>query len=183
MTKHTMFIKKKAKEKNKQTALYLVLSMMKSEVLCGKVDAPDCIDLRIAHRFATDPKFTRETPLDTSHGYSRPSNGDVDSNHVLVSPRAQITVPAEERRDDERLYHKMTVAELQTGAPLLNWTAYFNSAFSQINKTIPDTQEVVVYAPEYMANMTDLVREYLASSKGKVCVRLASILWRLVGTP
>ncbi|CAN7986084.1 unnamed protein product, partial [Ixodes hexagonus] len=83
---------------------------------------------------------------------------------------ANITVPAEERRDDERLYHKMTVAELQTSAPLLNWTAYFNSAFSQINRTIPDTQEVVVYAPEYMANMTALVQEYLASSDGKVII-------------
>lgn len=40
---------------------------------------------------------------------------------------ANITVPAEERRDDERLYHKITVSELQDKAPLLNWTAYFNS--------------------------------------------------------
>ncbi|XP_075540860.1 M13 family metallopeptidase neprilysin 3 isoform X2 [Dermacentor variabilis] len=83
---------------------------------------------------------------------------------------ANITVPAEERRDDERLYHKMTVADLQKRAPLLNWTEYFTSAFAQINRTIPPTQDVVVYAPEYMGNMTQLVQEYMNTTRGKITI-------------
>lgn len=83
---------------------------------------------------------------------------------------ANITIPSEERRDEERLYNKMTIADLQARAPLLNWTEYFNSAFNQINRTIPETQDVVVYALDYMGNMTELVQEYMKTTRGKITV-------------
>ncbi|XP_064461108.1 endothelin-converting enzyme homolog isoform X2 [Ornithodoros turicata] len=83
---------------------------------------------------------------------------------------AKITIPAEERRDDEQLYHKMTIEQLQGIAPFINWTRYFDIAFSQINKTISSKQEVVVYAPEYMSNMSSLVREYMSTENGKVVI-------------
>ncbi|KAG9508882.1 hypothetical protein GZH46_02612, partial [Fragariocoptes setiger] len=48
---------------------------------------------------------------------------------------AEITVPADQRRDDERMYHKYTLRELNEKSPFLNWTKYFADAFDYHSST------------------------------------------------
>lgn len=48
---------------------------------------------------------------------------------------ASITVPQDQRRDDERMYHKFTLRELNKRSPFLNWTKYFDDAFDYHSKT------------------------------------------------
>ncbi|RVE65304.1 hypothetical protein OJAV_G00134660 [Oryzias javanicus] len=49
---------------------------------------------------------------------------------------ANITVPQDQRRDEEKIYHKVTIAELQALAPAVDWLEFLTSAVSElINKT------------------------------------------------
>ncbi len=81
---------------------------------------------------------------------------------------ANITIPAEERRDDERMYHKMTLKEVQTMAPFINWTEYFTFAFEQVNEIISEDEEVVLYTPDYLKNISAIIEEYNSTSEGRV---------------
>lgn len=47
----------------------------------------------------------------------------------------QITVPQDQRRDDERMYHKFTLKELTSKSSFLNWTKYFDDAFDYHSRT------------------------------------------------
>uniref|UniRef100_A0A8C5UBX8 endothelin-converting enzyme 1 n=1 Tax=Malurus cyaneus samueli TaxID=2593467 RepID=A0A8C5UBX8_9PASS len=56
---------------------------------------------------------------------------------------ANITVPQAERRDDEKIYHKMSIAELQLLAPAIDWLDYLSYALAPLE--LADTEPVVVY--------------------------------------
>ncbi|XP_038219247.1 endothelin-converting enzyme homolog [Zerene cesonia] len=73
---------------------------------------------------------------------------------------ANITTPSEDRRDEEGLYNPFTVKQWQREAPFLNWSVFFNDAFRLVNRTIPDNETIVVYAPEYFRNLTKVLRKY-----------------------
>lgn len=47
----------------------------------------------------------------------------------------KITVPQDQRRDDERMYHKFTLKELTKRSNFLNWTKYFDDAFDYHSRT------------------------------------------------
>lgn len=49
--------------------------------------------------------------------------------------RHKITVPQDQRRDDERMYHKFTLKELTKNSSFLNWTKYFDDAFDYHSRT------------------------------------------------
>lgn len=49
---------------------------------------------------------------------------------------ANITTPSEDRRDEEGLYHPYTIREWQKVAPFMNWTQFFNDAFSMVNRSV-----------------------------------------------
>ncbi|KAK1162393.1 endothelin-converting enzyme 2-like isoform X1, partial [Acipenser oxyrinchus oxyrinchus] len=70
---------------------------------------------------------------------------------------ANITVPQDERRDEEKIYHKMTVTDLQTLAPVINWLDYLSSALSPLD--LNDTELVVVYAREYLQQVSELINK------------------------
>lgn len=109
-------------------------------------------------------------------------NGAVDPHRIrqqmkdvieLETRIAQITVSSAERRDEEKLYHALTIADLRNLAPFvsffflllkfmtlfsrervinfvyqqLDWDAYFQSAFSQVNISLTPTHPVVMTAP------------------------------------
>ncbi|XP_053618690.1 endothelin-converting enzyme homolog isoform X1 [Plodia interpunctella] len=78
---------------------------------------------------------------------------------------ANITTPSEERRDEEGLYNPFTIKQWQKEAPFLNWTHFFNDAFKLVNRTIPDTETIVVYAPDYFRNLTKVIRKYSKSDE------------------
>ncbi|XP_076831918.1 endothelin-converting enzyme 2b isoform X3 [Brachyhypopomus gauderio] len=70
---------------------------------------------------------------------------------------ANITVPQDERRDEEKLYHKITITELQALAPAVDWLDYLTFALSPLE--LNDTEPVVVYAREYLQQVSDLINK------------------------
>uniref|UniRef100_A0A8C1Q4F6 endothelin-converting enzyme 1 n=1 Tax=Cyprinus carpio TaxID=7962 RepID=A0A8C1Q4F6_CYPCA len=70
---------------------------------------------------------------------------------------ANITVPQDERRDEEKIYHKITIADLQVLAPAVEWLDYLNFVLSPLE--LNDTEPVVVYAKEYLQQVSDLINK------------------------
>uniref|UniRef100_A0A672UYU4 endothelin-converting enzyme 1 n=1 Tax=Strigops habroptila TaxID=2489341 RepID=A0A672UYU4_STRHB len=68
---------------------------------------------------------------------------------------ANITVPQAERRDDEKIYHKMSIAELQVLAPTIDWMDYLSYALAPLE--LADTEPVVVYGDTYLQQVSDLI--------------------------
>lgn len=81
---------------------------------------------------------------------------------------AQITVPNEDRRDEESLYNLMSLTELQDLAPFIDWRSHFEDAFRLINRKISEKEKVVVYAPQYLKNLTLLINNYTRTEDGKM---------------
>eukprot|EP00106_Octopus_bimaculoides_P022840 XP_014790282.1 PREDICTED: endothelin-converting enzyme 2-like [Octopus bimaculoides] len=94
---------------------------------------------------------------------------------------ANITTPAEERQDEEKQYHKMTVKELQTLAPFINWQRYLNERFSVVNITIDSSEEVVVFAPEFLSKLHHLLENMLNDTNSKRILN-NYLIWRVVRT-
>ena len=49
-------------------------------------------------------------------------------------------------------------------AGFINWTNYFGDAFKRVNRTISDDEKIIVYAPDYMHNLTRLIQAHLNDS-------------------
>uniref|UniRef100_A0A336LY78 CSON004984 protein n=1 Tax=Culicoides sonorensis TaxID=179676 RepID=A0A336LY78_CULSO len=103
---------------------------------------------------------------------------------------AKITIPSEERRDEESMYHNMTLKELQSKANFIDWRAHFDDAFRQAfidNKStskkkirnITDKEVVVVYAPKYLEDLTVLVKRYQNTTEGKIILN-NYLIWQTV---
>lgn len=89
----------------------------------------------------------------------------------------------------------MSLSALYEQAPLVNWTEYFRYAFNQtinhddqtINQTsnesnpltITQETEVVVYSPQYLADLSKLLTEYLAEPAKKVDL-INYMIWSVV---
>ncbi|XP_076306637.1 M13 family metallopeptidase neprilysin 3 isoform X2 [Tachypleus tridentatus] len=80
---------------------------------------------------------------------------------------ANITIPADQRKDEEKLYHKMTIGQLQKIAPVVDWVQYLNHGFKQIGRKIDNSDNIVVYAPDFLENMSSLITNYLSTPEGK----------------
>ncbi|XP_046673742.1 endothelin-converting enzyme homolog isoform X3 [Homalodisca vitripennis] len=92
---------------------------------------------------------------------------------------ADITIPSEDRRDEEKMYHRVAIAELQEIAPFMSWKDYFSDALRLVNKKITDKEKVVVYAPDYLRNLTIIIREYNATLEGKTILN-NYLVWQTV---
>uniref|UniRef100_A0A1B0CGE7 M13 family peptidase n=3 Tax=Lutzomyia longipalpis TaxID=7200 RepID=A0A1B0CGE7_LUTLO len=92
---------------------------------------------------------------------------------------AEITVPPEERRDEETQYHLMSLAELQEHAPFIDWRSHFEDALRLVKRKITEKERVVVYAPEYLEKLTHLVGNYTDNAKGKVILN-NYLVWQTV---
>ncbi|XP_048879417.1 endothelin-converting enzyme 1 isoform X2 [Brienomyrus brachyistius] len=68
---------------------------------------------------------------------------------------ANITVPQEERRDEELIYHKIQAKELATLAPAIEWMPFLTEVFSPVE--LNDSEPVVVYAKEYLEKVSNLI--------------------------
>lgn len=72
----------------------------------------------------------------------------------------------------------MTLAELQEKAPFIDWRAHFEDAFRRAfsdksslgkkGRKITEKEQVVVYAPKYLQNLTKLVKKYQNTTEGKM---------------
>uniref|UniRef100_A0A8C7T749 Endothelin-converting enzyme 1 n=1 Tax=Oncorhynchus mykiss TaxID=8022 RepID=A0A8C7T749_ONCMY len=68
---------------------------------------------------------------------------------------ANITVPQEERRDEELIYHKIQAKDLATLAPAVDWMPYLTDVFAPV--LLNDSEPVVVYAKDYLQKVSDLI--------------------------
>lgn len=70
---------------------------------------------------------------------------------------ANSTMPSDERRDDEKLYHKMTIGELQTKYPNFQWLAYFQATLSRddLNISVDSSTPVINRNPDYMEKIVN----------------------------
>ncbi|KAL8599693.1 hypothetical protein ACOMHN_064139 [Nucella lapillus] len=71
---------------------------------------------------------------------------------------ANITIPLEERRDNEKIYNRMTIKKLQEDIPGFDWLRYLQQLFSPVDVTLTDREELVVYAPGYLRDMVHILR-------------------------
>ncbi|KAI8517248.1 Endothelin-converting enzyme 2 [Branchiostoma belcheri] len=70
---------------------------------------------------------------------------------------ANITTPDDQRRDQEIMYHRYNLSILQGMAPMINWTLYFTTMLKNTGISITPSEQLVVYAPEYLHHVTKLV--------------------------
>ncbi|XP_034404621.1 endothelin-converting enzyme 2b isoform X3 [Cyclopterus lumpus] len=68
---------------------------------------------------------------------------------------ANITVPQDQRRDEEKIYHKVTISELQVLAPSVEWLDFLSSSLSPLE--LNATEPVVLYAREYLQQVSELI--------------------------
>ncbi|GFT01325.1 endothelin-converting enzyme homolog, partial [Nephila pilipes] len=94
---------------------------------------------------------------------------------------AEIILPEEEKLDHNKIYEKMTIAKLQELVPFIHWTHYFNSAFKSVNRRISSSEEVVVFAREYLEKLSQLVTEYLYNPRGRLTL-VNYAAWMLINS-
>ncbi|XP_037695339.1 endothelin-converting enzyme 2 isoform X3 [Choloepus didactylus] len=68
---------------------------------------------------------------------------------------ANITVPQDQRRDEEKIYHKMNIAELQALAPSIDWLEFLSFLLSPLE--LSDSEPVVVYGTDYLQQVSELI--------------------------
>lgn len=62
----------------------------------------------------------------------------------------------------------MTLRELQEKAPMIDWRAHFEDALRIVKRKVTQKERVVVYAPEYLEKLTNIVKKYNATDDGKM---------------
>ncbi|XP_033006683.1 endothelin-converting enzyme 2 isoform X1 [Lacerta agilis] len=73
----------------------------------------------------------------------------------LETELANLTVPQDERRDDEKIYHKLNIAGLQILAPAIDWLDFISYFLSPLELT--EAEPVVVYGREYLQQVSQLI--------------------------
>ncbi|XP_017721533.1 PREDICTED: endothelin-converting enzyme 2 isoform X2 [Rhinopithecus bieti] len=73
----------------------------------------------------------------------------------LETQLANITVPQDQRRDEEKIYHKMSISELQALAPSMDWLEFLSFLLSPLE--LSDSEPVVVYGMDYLQQVSELI--------------------------
>ncbi|XP_037950370.1 neprilysin-3-like [Teleopsis dalmanni] len=81
---------------------------------------------------------------------------------------AKISTPFEDRRNEEAMYHSMKLWELEKLAPFLNWTEHFDDAMKLINGHITQNEVVVVYASDFLKNLSKIINNMQNTNEGKM---------------
>ncbi|XP_030755230.1 endothelin-converting enzyme homolog isoform X3 [Sitophilus oryzae] len=92
---------------------------------------------------------------------------------------ANITTPSDLRRDEESLYHLTTLAELQEKSDFIDWRQFFENAMKVVQKKISSKQQIVIYAPEYLGNLSELIKEYQNTNEGKITLN-NYLVWQTI---
>lgn len=87
---------------------------------------------------------------------------------------ANISLPAEERRNITKLYNKMTLGEVSKLAPDIPWVTYVNNLLRAAGHQVTADEPVIVDVPEYMKKATKLLKE----TPNRVLANY--MLWRVV---
>lgn len=97
----------------------------------------------------------------------------------LETSLAEITIPASQQRDGETRYNKFTIRELQEEAGFLDWQKFFQHAFQPQGREISQAQEIVVYSPSFLANLTNIVREKERTEEGRNVLN-NYMMWQII---
>lgn len=87
---------------------------------------------------------------------------------TFESRLANISTPLEERRNEEAMYHPMKLWELERLAPFLNWTQHFDDALQLVKRNVTQKEVVVVYAPDFLKNLSKIIIEMEKTKEGKM---------------
>ncbi|XP_037075869.1 neprilysin-2-like [Pollicipes pollicipes] len=87
---------------------------------------------------------------------------------------ANISLPAEERRNASKLYNKMTLDQLSQLAPTVPWVDYTNKLLEDAGHQVSSNESVNVNHPEFFKNLTGL----LQVTPNRVLANY--LLWRVV---
>ncbi|XP_022914109.1 neprilysin-2 isoform X2 [Onthophagus taurus] len=88
---------------------------------------------------------------------------------------ANISLPNEKRRNASALYNPMTVSELQSKYPIVNWKEYFNVLLAPDTK-VDDNEVVIVSIPKYLKDFDDLIKNTSKRTQANY------LLWRAVAS-
>ncbi len=92
----------------------------------------------------------------TLAGYDQITNTNADelANQIfeLELRLAQVSMDKHTQRDPEKIYNKISVAELKKIAPDMNWTAYFAAA------NLTDMKELNVPQPDFMKAVSGMLK-------------------------
>lgn len=94
----------------------------------------------------------------------------LEMNKVMELEReiANATTKPEDRSDPMTLYNKMTLAQLDSNFSLdidgmpFSWINFTNEIMTNVNISIPDEEEVIVYAPDYLTKLKPILTKYSA---------------------
>uniref|UniRef100_A0A8D0HJC0 Neprilysin n=1 Tax=Sphenodon punctatus TaxID=8508 RepID=A0A8D0HJC0_SPHPU len=81
---------------------------------------------------------------------------------------ANATTKPEDRNDPMLQYNKMTLADVQKNFTLeinqkkFNWSKFMNNIMSTVQINVENTEDVVVYAPEYLTKLKPILSKYTA---------------------
>ncbi|XP_043224759.1 neprilysin-2-like isoform X11 [Amphibalanus amphitrite] len=87
---------------------------------------------------------------------------------------ANISLPAEERRNITKLYNKMTLGDVSKLAPGIPWVDYVNNLLRAAGHQVTADEPVIVDVPDYMRKATKLLEETPKR------VQANYMLWRVV---
>ncbi|XP_018784538.1 PREDICTED: membrane metallo-endopeptidase-like 1 isoform X1 [Bactrocera latifrons] len=90
---------------------------------------------------------------------------------VFETQLASITAPAEQRLNVTKLYNRMTLKNLHEAVPEINWLRYLSILQ---NRNVRDTEQVVIYALDYMNDLVRLIRTTEPTTVSNY------LLWRFV---
>ncbi|XP_061189533.1 endothelin-converting enzyme homolog isoform X2 [Saccostrea echinata] len=94
---------------------------------------------------------------------------------------ANITVPSEDRRDEEKIYHKITIPDLQEIAPFLNWTRFSSKMMSVTNITLSPEEPIVSFSSDFLRKMSSLITTKLNTENGRRTLH-NYLLWHVVSS-
>lgn len=105
-----------------------------------KLKAYEKLAVEMAIQMGADPKQAQK------------DMGDIVDLEINL---ANISTPSEERRDNEKLYNKMTLKELSENFKGFDWISYITQIMNIPNKSIHinDTEEVIIRDTAYFTNL------------------------------
>lgn len=83
---------------------------------------------------------------------STKASAEANAVMAIETSLAQTSLGPVDRRDQDKQYHKMTVAELQVLAPTISWTAYFQQVAA------PPIDSVNIMVPKFLQAASDQLK-------------------------
>ncbi|XP_062988136.1 neprilysin [Elgaria multicarinata webbii] len=94
----------------------------------------------------------------------------IEMNRIMALEKeiANVTTKPDDRNDPLLMYHKMTLSDVQNNFSLdingqqFSWSTFINNITSAVQINIPNTESVIVYAPEYLTKLKSVLNKYTA---------------------